>query len=176
MSKIVHSALKRAFVLFGLVLMTTFQVFATEAINTFEKGGGYFSDPPRSANQVAIRGYDTVAYFDSTNEKGQILKGHAVPGLDQFKFNYKSAVWRFSSQKNLDLFKSNPEKYVPQYGGYCAYGVAKGSLVKIEPDQFTVVDGKLYLNYDSDVNKDWLKDKEGYIKKADAKFTDLLKK
>ena len=86
------------------------------------------------------------------------------------------AKWKFSSQANLDLFKSNPEKYAPQYGGYCAYGVTQGNLVKVEPEQFTLRDGKLYLNYDADVQAKWLKDPAGYIKDADAKFQGLLKK
>ena len=64
----------------------------------------------------------------------------------------------------------------PQYGGYCAYGVAKDNLVKVDPEQFTVLAGKLYLNYDASIQKDWRKDPEGFIKAADAKFADLLKK
>ena len=86
------------------------------------------------------------------------------------------AKWKFSSDANLELFKSNPEKYAPQYGGYCAYGVATDSLVKVDPDQFTIYDGKLYLNYDASVQSDWLKDKAGYIRKADTKFQSLLAK
>ena len=84
--------------------------------------------------------------------------------------------WKFSSQANLDLFKSKPEKYAPQYGGYCAYGVTQGSLVKVEPEQFTVRDDKLYLNYDASVQAKWLKDPAGYINDADTKFQALLKK
>ena len=60
------------------------------------------------------------------------------------------AKWKFSTQANLELFKAKPEQYAPQYGGYCAYGVAQGYLVKVEPEQFTVREGKLYLNYDAE--------------------------
>ena len=116
---------------------------------------------------TAINGYDSVAYF---------TVGKPVKGQDSLTTVWMGAKWKFSSQANLDLFKSNPEKYSPQYGGYCAYGVTQGNLVKVEPEQFTVRDGKLYLNYDADVQAKWLKDPAGYIKDADAKFQALLKK
>ena len=116
---------------------------------------------------TAINGYDSVAYF---------TVGKPVKGQDGLATVWMGAKWKFSSQANLDLFKSNPEKYAPQYGGYCAYGVTQGNLVKVEPEQFTVRDGKLYLNYDADVQAKWLKDPAGYIKDADAKFQGLLKK
>jgi YHS domain-containing protein len=116
---------------------------------------------------TAINGYDTVAYF---------AVGKPVKGLDNLATDWNGAKWKFSTQANLDLFKASPEKYAPQYGGYCAYGVTQGYLVKVEPEQFTVRDGKLYLNFDADVQAKWLKDPAGYIKSADAKFADLLKK
>ncbi len=116
---------------------------------------------------TAINGYDTVAYF---------TVGKPVKGLDSLVTEWMGAKWKFSSQAHLDLFRANPEKYAPQYGGYCAYGVVQDNLVKVEPDQFTVRDGKLYLNYDADVQAKWLKDPAGFIKAADAKFPALLKK
>jgi len=118
-------------------------------------------------SDTAINGYDTVAYF---------TVGKAVMGKDAFSTDWMGAKWKFASQANLDLFKASPNKYAPQYGGYCAYGVAQGYLVKVEPDQFTVLDGKLYLNYDADVQAKWLKDPAGYIKTADAQFPSLLQK
>jgi YHS domain-containing protein len=120
-----------------------------------------------SRTDTAINGYDTVAYF---------TVGQPVKGLDKLSFEWMGAKWKFSTQANLDLFKANPEKYAPQYGGYCAYGVAQDNLVKVEPDQFTVRDGKLYLNYDADVQSKWKKDPDGFIRAADAKFQALLKK
>ena len=116
---------------------------------------------------TAINGYDPVSYF---------TVGKPTKGQDGLATEWMGAKWKFASQANLDLFKSNPEKYAPQYGGYCAYGVTQGSLVKVEPEQFTLRDGKLYLNYDADVQAKWLKDPAGYIKDADAKFSSLLKK
>ena len=133
-------------------------------INTFGEGGGFFSDPPKT--DTAIKGYDTVAYFTT---------GKPTKGLDTYYTSWKGAKWKFASQENLNLFLKEPDKYAPQYGGYCAFGVAKGSLVKIEPDQFAIVDGKLFLNYDEGVSKSWKKDKENYIKKANEEFPKLLK-
>jgi len=134
---------------------------AEPPINTLKNS--FFS----GRTDTAINGYDTVAYF---------TVGKPVKGLDSLSFEWMGAKWKFSTQANLDLFKANPEKYAPQYGGYCAYGVAVDTLVKVEPDQFTVRDGKLYLNYDADVQSKWKKDPEGYIRAADAKFQTLLKK
>jgi YHS domain-containing protein len=116
---------------------------------------------------TAINGYDSVAYF---------TLGKPVKGQDAFVIDRMGAKWKFASQANLDLFKANPEKYAPQYGGYCAYGVAQGYLVKVEPDQFTLLDGKLYLNYDADVQAKWRKDPAAYIKAADAQFHSVLQK
>lgn len=116
---------------------------------------------------TAINGYDTVAYF---------TVGKPVKGLDSFVTDWMGAKWKFASQANLELFKASPEKYAPQYGGYCAYGVTQGYLVKVDPDQFTVRDGKLYLNYDAGVQAKWAQDTAGFIKEADSKFPALLKK
>lgn len=160
-----------------LLIITLFAgwAYATDPVNTYDQGGGYFSDPPRNKDKIAIRGYDTVAYFDSKDDKGNVVKGKPTVGDHKYTFEYQGAKWRFANQAHLDKFKAAPEKYAPQYGGYCAYGIAKGNIVKIEPDQFTVVNDKLYLNYDSDVNKDWRADKDKYIKEADAKFSKLIK-
>jgi len=148
-----------------LGLMAIGPALAAPAINTFGEGGGYFSDPKRT--DTAIRGYDTVAYFTD---------GKPVKGSDKFVDEWMGAKWKFASQDHLDKFKADPKKYAPQYGGYCAYGIAVGNVVKIEPDQWTVVDDKLYLNYDSDISKKWKQDKAGYIKKADATFDTVIKK
>ena len=134
---------------------------AEPPINTLKAGlfGG--------RSDTAILGYDPVAYFTD---------GKPLKGADAFSTDWMGAKWRFASQSHLDLFKSNPEKYAPQYGGYCAYGVSQDNLVSIEPDKFKILDGKLYLNYNADIQAKWLKDPAGFIKQADAKFQALLKK
>ena len=134
--------------------------FAAEPINTLEKG--LFSFKP---SEIAIRGYDTVAYF---------TEGEPVDGSDEFTTEWMDATWRFASQEHLDLFEADPERYAPQYGGYCAYGVANDALVKIEPELFTIRDDKLYLNFDDDVQASWEEDIPGFIEQADAKFDALL--
>lgn len=110
-------------------------------------------------DNVAIRGYDPVAYFSESKP---------VPGNDQYTFIWNDAVWKFSSQRNLDMFKSDPEKYAPQFGGYCAYGMGDGDGHKAttSPEAWTIVDGKLYLNYNTNVQKLWRKDQEVFIRKA----------
>jgi YHS domain-containing protein len=111
-------------------------------------------------------GYDVVAYFK---------QGKPVKGSSEFATEWKGATWEFSSAENLEMFKASPEAYAPQYGGHCAYGVAKGSLVKGEPEQWKIVEGKLYLNYSAGVQKTWAKDIAGNISKADGNWPDLLK-
>lgn len=133
---------------------------AQAPINTLT--GGFFG----GASDTAILGYDTVAYFTD---------GKPVKGSDSFVAIWMGAKWKFASQAHLDLFKATPEKYAPQYGGYCAYGVSVDNLVSIEPDKFKIIDGKLYLNYDADVQQKWLKNPIGFIKTADSKFQTLLK-
>jgi YHS domain-containing protein len=159
-----HS-LTRIFGSLAIGLSVAGAAVAAPKINTFGTGGGYFSDPPRTG--IAIRGYDAVGYFTD---------GKPLPGKPEFTAEYQGAKWQFASQDHLDKFKADPARYAPQYGGYCAYGVANGNLVKIEPEQWSIIDGKLYLNYDADVSRKWKKDPAGYNQQADAKFEELLKK
>ncbi|MGH8670053.1 MAG: YHS domain-containing (seleno)protein [Burkholderiales bacterium] len=115
----------------------------------------------------AIRGYDPVAYF---------TQGRPVQGSKEFTHRWNGAVWRFASAENRARFAAEPQKYAPQYGGYCAYGVASGYAVKIDPAAWSVVDGKLYLNYDRSVQASWKSDVPGYIRKADANWPGVLAK
>jgi YHS domain-containing protein len=102
---------------------------ADDSVNT-----GYFGG-------VAIMGYDPVAYF---------TEGHAVKGSPEFSYVWLGTPWYFANQKDQELFKSEPVKYAPQYGGYCAGEVVNGSVtINIDPEAFKIIDGKLYLIYDS---------------------------
>lgn len=145
-----------------LLLASIGSSFAADRINTLEKSG-FFSYEP---NGIAIRGYDTVAYF---------TLGMPVEGSDQYSTEWSGATWKFSTQDHLDKFKAAPARFAPQYGGYCAYGVAQESLVKIEPDQWTIIDDKLFLNYNEKLNGKWRQDTAGFISQADALFEKLLK-
>jgi len=113
----------------------------------------------------AVKGYDVVAYFTD---------GKAVEGSDAFEVEWNGAKWRFASAEHRDLFQADPSKYAPQYGGYCAYGVARGSLVDIDPQSFAIVDGRLYLNYSPEIQEKWKEDVPGYITKADENWPGLI--
>jgi len=113
----------------------------------------------------AIKGYDTVAYF---------TVGKPLKGSDEYSMEYNDATWLFSSQENLELFKADPEKYAPQYGGYCAYAVATNTTASIKPELFTIHEGKLYLNYNKSINEKWIANKEGFIQDADKNWPGLL--
>lgn len=123
--------------------------------------------PVFSDRSGAIRGYDPVAYF---------TQGRPVKGSPQFTHRWNGAEWRFASAENRDRFAAAPQTYAPQYGGYCAFGVAGGYAVKIEPDAWSIVDGKLYLNYDQSVQREWKNDVPGYIRKADGNWPAVLAK
>jgi len=112
----------------------------------------------------AIDGYDAVAYF---------TEGMPVKGEVQFTYLWRGASWYFSSAANLEKFRAEPGKYAPQYGGYCAYGTAEGHKAPTQPDAWTIVAGKLYLNYNRDVKDIWSKDRSNFIKKADANWDDV---
>ncbi len=112
----------------------------------------------------AIRGYDPVAYFADSKP---------VKGDPKLTYDWQDATWSFATQANLDAFKANPDKYAPQYGGYCAYGLSEGHKSPTDPDAFTVVDDKLYLNYNPKVKTMWSKDRDSRIKTADEKWPKL---
>ena len=111
-----------------------------------------------SSKKGAINGYDVVAYFKESKP---------VKGDTQFNYQWKDANWYFSNKENLETFKADPDKYVPQYGGYCAYGTSEGHKAPTEPDAWTIVDGKLYLNYNKEIKVMWNKNQSELIKKVD---------
>lgn len=110
------------------------------------------------ADGKAIKGYDPVAFF---------TESRAVMGNDSLTLRWQGADWQFSSRKNLDSFAVSPERYAPQYGGYCAYGTAQGHKAPTNVETWSVVDGKLYFNYNMKVKEMWTKDRTAMIQKAD---------
>ncbi len=110
-------------------------------------------------------GYDVTAYFSENT---------AVEGSKKYKTEYMGADWLFASQENLDKFTADPSAYAPQYGGYCAYAAAIDSFASGDPEQWSIHDGKLYLNYDKDVKEMWDGNKFDYIVKADVNWPGLL--
>ncbi len=115
----------------------------------------------------AVKGYDVVAYF---------TEGKAVKGAKQFTYEWKGATWLFANAENLAAFMDSPERYAPQYGGYCAWAVSQGDTADIDPEAWKIVDGKLYLNYDADIQAKWAVDISGHIQKADENWPKLLAK
>ncbi|MDZ4762781.1 MAG: YHS domain-containing (seleno)protein [Alphaproteobacteria bacterium] len=119
------------------------------------------------ASDLAVGGFDPVAYFQS---KGP------VEGSKTFEYTHNGAKWRFANAENLAAFKSDPARYAPQYGGYCAWAASQGYTAKGDPKYWKVVNGKLYLNYNSDIQTKWEKDVPGFITKADANWPKVLAK
>ena len=110
---------------------------------------------------AAVKGYDVVAYFTG---------GKPVKGSPEFSYQWKGAKWQFASAEHRAAFMKNPAKYAPEYGGYCAYAVSQGNIVDIDPNQWKIVGGKLYLNANFLSQSLWARDPEGHIKKGDANW------
>jgi YHS domain-containing protein len=112
-------------------------------------------------NGAAIRGFDAVAFF---------TQGKPVAGSDSLRFSWQGTDWLFASKANLELFKTNPETYAPQYGGYCAYGTADGHKAPTQVETWSIVNDKLYFNYSMKVKELWTKNQKSYIERADANW------
>ena len=114
---------------------------------------------------IAIDGSDAVAYF---------TQAAPVAGNPDITFDYMGATWRFSTEANRDAFAADPAAYAPQYGGYCAYAVSQGYTAPTVPEAWTVVDGKLYLNFSTSVRRRWERDIPGHIAAANANWPAVL--
>ena len=138
-------------VAFATVLIFTVPVLAADVIY--------------SNSQGAIARYDPVAYHTA---------GKPAKGVSNFTTEWKGAKWYFESAENRDRFAAEPEKFAPQYGGYCAYGVAKGSAAEIDPEAWHIVRGKLYLNYSKGIQRKWVDNQVKYITAADKNWPNVL--
>jgi YHS domain-containing protein len=122
----------------------------------------FVAGPVAAGDDIALDGYDTVAYFTMNK---------AVKGKAAFSAQYLGKTWRFASADHQKLFEADPTRYAPQYGGYCAWAVAaKDDFYPSDPNVFKIVDGKLYLNYDRDIYEKWNKNIPGFIKQGDANY------
>jgi hypothetical protein len=113
------------------------------------------------ADDVAIKGYDTVAYF----KVGKALKGN-----EAFSFQWHDMTWHFLTKENRDLFAASPGNYAPQYDGYCAWAMSEGRKAHTDPEVWKIVSGKLYLNCSREAYEKWSRDIPGNIRKADANW------
>lgn len=116
---------------------------------------------------LAARGYDVTSYF---------LQGKPVRGSAAHQLNYKGATWRFASDENRARFQANPAAYGPQFGGYCAWAVSQGYIAPGDPEQWKVVDGKLYLNFNARAKELWEADQDDAIKRGLANWPAVLTK
>ena len=144
------------FLVLTLGLATTLPGFAAAKSDPINKDG----------IGIAIKGYDPVAYFTQSKP---------VKGSSSFTFQWMNATWWFANAQDRDEFSRTPEKYAPQYGGYCAYGISQGHAVSIDPEAWTIFEGKLYLNYSKGVQKTWSGAIPKYIDEADRNWPGLHK-
>ncbi len=137
-----------------LILGTTPAMAAQDKIYT-----GFLSS-------LAVDGHDPVAYFTLKTP---------TKGSSNFTLKHQGATWRFASLENLEKFRANPAAYAPKYGGYCAWAVSQGYTAKGDPKFWRIVDGKLYLNYNAEIQTRWEKDIPGFIRKAEKNWPRVIK-
>ncbi|ABD82026.1 YHS domain-containing (seleno)protein [Saccharophagus degradans] len=140
-------------IVFGLIA----SVFFSAAANA---GSADHSAP-------AVQGYDVVSYH---------IEKRPAKGNGHYVATHNGATYLFSSEENLSEFKKSPEKYAPAYNGYCAFGVSVGKKFIGDPEVWRIVEGKLYLNLDANIQSEWLKDVPGKIKEADKNWKRIASK
>ena len=124
--------------------------------NVFQEGG------------VAIRGADPVAYFSLDEDDDGII------GSPEFALDWNGATWHFASAENRATFEADPEAYAPAYGGYCAYAAARGYTATTVPDAWSIVDGRLFLNFSQRIRRRWLREIPEAIALGDANWPGIL--
>lgn len=151
------------------IRIAVFAFIAAAAVGLAACGNSSISETGfnAAADGLGLRGYDAVAYFAVNS---------AVKGNAQFEYVWNGVKWHFSSEENRKAFQQNPEKYAPQYGGYCAYAVSKNYTADGDPEAWKIVDGKLYLNYNKEVQATWEKDQAERIVNADKNWQELKAK
>jgi hypothetical protein len=125
-------------------------------------------DPQKMINSgpdgVAIKGYDTVAYF---------TENQSIQGKSDFAYSWRDVEWHFTNSNHRNLFIADPERYAPQYGGFCANAMSKGKVAIADPEAWTIVDEKLYIKFNFVSRDKWRKDIASRIKKADKNWANL---
>ncbi len=116
-------------------------------------------------SDIAIKGYDTVAYFNT---------GKALQGNESFTFKWHDMTWYFLTKENRDLFACSPEKYAPQYDGYCAWAMTEARKAQVDPEIWEIVNGKLYLQCSKAAYEKWRRDIPGNIRKADINWLKFI--
>ena len=145
-------------------------VFLRILVASFVLGGNAAwagSDINADSQGVALHGYDPVAYHAA---------GKPTKGQVRYQASHRGTTYYFSSAANRDRFQGQPDRYIPQYGGYCAMGAALGKKLDVDPLAWRIVDGKLYLNVNADIQRKWLTDVHGHIAQADRNWSDIRDK
>ena len=138
-----------------------FSLLGSAAFADLKAGGAYNS----LYAGIGAKGYDVVSYFTD---------GRPEKGSESYVVEFGGVKWQFASSAHRDLFKAKPEKYVPQFGGFCTWGVANGKLFDVDPASgWKIVDGKLYLNFNADIEKVFDKDPAGFIARANSHWAQL---
>lgn len=153
LKKLLMTTIKYLLIAFALIAMAPFSY--SKSLENIDSHG------------VGIQGYDPVAYFSDNRP---------MKGIAQFQSSYEGVHYYFASADHLALFVANPSKFTPQFGGFCAYGVSKGSIVEIDPTAFQIVDGRLLLQYSHGIMEKFNKDSVGNLKKADENWLILVEK
>ncbi len=115
---------------------------------------------------IAIKGYDAVAYF---------TEGRATKGNPEFAYSWRDTQWYFANARHREMFAADPEQYAPQFGGHCANGLSVGKVVVADPEQWTIVDGKLYMKFNRSARDRWRQDKDTKIIKAEKNWAEIHK-
>lgn len=115
----------------------------------------------------ALKGFDAVSYH---------VDGAPAKGNKAHSYEWNGATWLFASSENRERFVADPERYAPQYGGYCAWAVSQGYTASGDPTVWAIEDGKLYLNYNEKVGETWNQDRAGFIQQANENWPAVLKK
>lgn len=140
-------------------------VYAAAAVTLVAPMAAAKAPPVYTEGAVAIDGTDAVAYFS---------EGKPVAGSPEHIVEWNGTTWQFTSAQNAATFADDPERYAPQYGGYCAFAMANGYVAPTVPEAWSIIDGKLYLNYSLSVRDRWQSDIKGHIEKGDRNWPSVL--
>lgn len=143
--------------------MKLFNCMVTSLLISVLSASTYAGNPVYTGENgdVAVEGHDVVAYFTD---------GEPIEGSTEYSMQWRGAEWRFANEAHLSRFREDPEKYAPAYGGYCAYGVAKGKALASSPEYWAIHDGRLYLNLNADIHGNWNEDREGHVAAANKQW------
>jgi YHS domain-containing protein len=155
----------RRSLLLALIAVLPLSAAVTTNVHAYDEAS--VSDVNVDAAGVALGGHDPVAYFTA---------GTPTAGKAGYQATHGGATYRFASAASLAQFEADPERYVPQYGGFCAMGVALEKKLDGDPQAWRIVDGKLYLNLNKDVQKKWLEDVPGHLARANRTWPSIRSK